>query len=119
MLEQIANRTRTEWELFDYYKGQAFQQSEQEIQNRETQEMENIINITKEYLNLYWIIFLWNETNFTTLYTKYIKWDGTANNVDMKERIWNETELNRILQDRIENNNNIKDFCEFIISYEQ
>lgn len=117
MLEEIAKRGRKEWELFDLYKSQAFQPTQEEIEAQEKQERENMVFRTQWYLALYGIEFIGNEKDFTQLYTLYIKWDWSENNGDMKE--WLGHDIDTILKERVKNNNNLKDFCKFIISYER
>lgn len=117
MLEEIAKRGRKEWELFDLYKSQAFQPTQEEIEAQEKQERENMVFRTQWYLALYGIEFIGNEKDFTQLYTLYIKWDWSENNGDMEE--WLGHDIDTILKERVKNNNNLKDFCKFIISYER
>ncbi len=119
MIEEIAKRGRKEWELFDLYKSQAFQPTQEEIEAQEKQQLDNMILDTKWYLGLYWIEFTGKEMEFNELYKLYIKWNGTASNTDMKEWIGGDNELKRVLEEQIEWYNNLKDFCKFIISYER
>lgn len=119
MLDIIKNRTREDWQLFDSYRSIALQPTQEEIQQLEQQELQNMIFVTQWYLALYGIEFTGNETDCTQLYTLYLKWNWTNNNWDMKEWVGNDSELQRILNEQIEKYNNIKDFCQFIISYER
>lgn len=119
MLDQIKNWKRADWQLFDSYRSIALQPTQEEIQQQEQQVLQNMVLITQWYLALYGIEFTGNEVDFTQLYTLYLKWDWSTNNGDMKEWVGNGDELQRILDDLTHNYNNLKDFCQFIISYER
>lgn len=119
MLEEIKKWTREDWKMFDNYRYIAFSPTPEEIRELEKQKIDWLIYQSQQYLALYNISFNWTESDFTELYTSYIKWDWTSNNWDMKQWIWKEDILNETLQYRINNHNNIIDFCQFIIQYEQ
>lgn len=116
MLEEIKKWSREDWQLFDSYRAIAFQPTQEEIENQHQQYINNIVLKTQWYLALYGIKLTGNEVDFTKLYTLYIKWWKSENNKDMKE--WIGEALDETLQYRIENHNNIQDFCQFILSYE-
>jgi hypothetical protein len=69
-------------------------------------------------LDLYGIVFIGNELDFSNLYEQYIKWNWTQHNWPMYERLWDDVRLHEILQYRIQSHNNLKDFCEFVLQYE-
>jgi hypothetical protein len=78
-----------------------------------------MVDVTKQYLLLYWILFNGDELDLRWLYELYIKWDWSESNSPMYEWLGDDTRLDEILAYRIEYHNNIKDFCQFILSYEQ
>lgn len=118
MLEEIAKRGKKEWELFDLYRSQAFQPTQEEIEAQEKQQLENMILRTQWYLALYGIEFTGKEKDFDELYKLYIKWDWSRNNEAMNDLIWDDDELERVMNDKIEYNNNLKEFCLYVLSYE-
>jgi hypothetical protein len=72
-----------------------------------------MINTTKSYLSLYNIEFTGEETDFTNLWTEYIKWIPAMN-----EWLWDDNRLEEILADKIATCNNLECFCQFVIQYE-
>lgn len=103
--------TREDFTNFDLRRQEVFQPTPEEIAEQELQAKINLINRTKPLLQQYWIVFTWEETDFTNLYTEYISWTP-----DMKER------LGADLQSKVDYystyHNNLNDFCDFVIKYE-
>lgn len=114
----FTQRTRQDWELFDATKAKAFEKTPEELAEIEQYNYNIMVTRTKHYLSLYNIVFVGNEIEFTNLYTLYILGSDELN-IPMYEWIWSNNELQRVLQDRIDNFNTIQDFCQFILSYEQ
>lgn len=116
MLEEIKKRGRENRQLFDLLRSQSFQPTQEEIEQMEQIQIQNMVFRTQGYLALYGIEFTGNEVDFTKLYTLYLKWDWSDDNGDMRE--WIGSDIDSILKERIKNNNNLQDFCKFILSYE-
>lgn len=116
MLEEIKKWSRENRQLFDLLRSQSFQPTQEEIEQMEQKNIQDMVFRTQWYLALYGIEFTWNEVDFTKLYTLYIKWNWSEDNGDMKEWIW--SDIDSILDERVKNNNNLKDFCMFVIWYE-
>jgi hypothetical protein len=111
--------TRDQWIEFDWYKNSIFKQTPEELQQQKEYYIQNIITQTKNILNTYNIVFTWNETDFTQLWTSYINWwPNFFKNPAMNEWLWNNDILQEIIIEKITNNNNLIDFCNFVIQYE-
>lgn len=119
MLEEIKKWTRLDWQLFDSLRSQAFQPTQEELEQINQQQKQNIVLVTQWYLSLYGIWFTGSESDFAQLYTLYIKWNWTENNGDIKEWVWGSDKLDSILEYNINSKNTLIDFCNFVISYEQ
>jgi hypothetical protein len=73
LLEEIQNWTKADWLAFDSYRVSALAPTPEEIQQQEITIQQNIVNRTKSALDLYGIVFIGNELDFSNLYEQYIK----------------------------------------------
>jgi len=109
----FSTRTRQDFINFDTRRNEVSQPTPKEIAEQEAIYKQNLINRTKDYLNLYWIEFTWEEKDFSWLWTEYIKWIPAMN-----EWLGKDERLEEIVALKIKENNNLLDFCNFIIQYE-
>ena len=110
--------TRDDWKQFENFKQIAFQPTPEEIVQQEQQRKQMIVSNIQYILLQYKIYFTWDETDFSTLWTSYIKgWPDMIINYPMHEMLGDDNRLSEILQEKIENHNNFNDFTNFVFQY--
>jgi hypothetical protein len=116
---EFKERTRCQWEEFEWYKELAFKQTPEELELQEKQYKEYLINTTKQKLSEYGIEFTWEEKDFKKLWKQYIQWDKKSEvNKPMNEWLGKDERLQEIVDLKWKENNNLKDFCSFVLQYE-
>lgn len=118
----FTTRTRDDFYNFDKRRNEVMQPTQEEIMVQEEQQKEYLLNMTKEKLSIYGIILTWKEKDFGNLWKSYIEWDvkekWKGKNTPMNEWLWDDNRLKEIVKLKSKDNNNLKDFCNFVLQYE-
>lgn len=115
--QDFSQWTKEQWIEFDSIRQSTFEPTGEELEQEKIDSKNNLINQIKNILSQYWITFIWDEEDFTNLYSSYIKWwPDFVINWAMNEFLW--SDLDKVLQDKITNYNNFNDFCNFVLTYQ-
>jgi hypothetical protein len=116
---EFKDRTREQRQEFEWYKELAFRPTEQEVKQNQEYHINNLIQVTKWLLAPYGIDFTWKEKDFKKLWKQYIQWDkNSEKNRPMNEQLGKDERLQERVDIKSKDNNNLKDFCNFVIQYE-
>lgn len=116
---EFKDRTREQRQEFEWYKELAFRPTEQEVKQNQEYNINNLIQVTKWLLAPYGIDFTWKEKDFKKLWKQYIQWDkNSEKNRPMNEQLGKDERLQERVDIKSKDNNNLKDFCNFVIQYE-
>lgn len=110
--------TKADFQAFDAKRQEVFAPTKQEIDIQKQARTDELVANAQKKLSQYNITLRGDETDFKDLYTLYIKGDGSNQNKDMSEWLGDEKELDKILQHKIKNENNLESFVAFVTQYE-
>lgn len=112
------NWTKEDFIAFDARRGEVFTPTKQEIDDQKEAQKQSMISHAQQVLSQYNITLRGDETDFKDIYTLYVKGDGSNQNKDMSEWLGDEQELDKVLQHKIKNENNLESFVTFVNQYE-
>lgn len=110
--------TKQDFIDFDNRRAELFAPTNEEAQEQTQANKENLVSVVQAKLKVYNIDFTGDETDFTNLYTLYIKWDWTTTNKSMSEWIWTVEELDKTIEYLTTEKNTLEWFCNFVLQYE-
>lgn len=110
--------TKQDFIDFDNRRAELFAPTIEETQEQAQINKENLVSVVQTKLQGYNIPLVGNETDFTHLYTLYIKWDWTEANQPMSEWIGSDEELDKTVLNMITTSNTLEWFCNFVLQYE-
>lgn len=110
--------TREERIEFLTYQNNAFNPTDEEKEQSEAEALYNDIQIVKSMLSPYGITMTWEEEweELIELWKLYMLGNGTEENQDMQEWLWEKNLLQQRFEER--KHGNMRQFCNFVMQYE-